>query len=240
LCLGKNYVRGVASSYDAFNFDERFQVGATYADPGMPIRARLSADGRLGAFTVFVAGHSYADAAFSTQTSLVDTRAGQILADLEKFKIERDGAAFQSVDFNFWGVTFARDRERFYATLGTGGKTYLIEGNISARTARIVAENVECPSLSPDNTRLVFKQRTSGDTRNWRLAVLDLTSMSVAQVPGESRNIDDQVEWLDDNHILYGAQQESTIATDIWVASLAGSEQPRLFVRQALSPAVVR
>src|SRR5579859_7986214 len=106
LCLGKNYVAGVGSSYDAFNFDDRFQVGATYDDPGQPIRVRLSNDGRLGAMTVFVTGHSYADASFSTQTSLVDMHAGQLLADLEKFTIERDGAAFQSVDFNFWGVTF--------------------------------------------------------------------------------------------------------------------------------------
>jgi hypothetical protein len=239
LCLGKNYVGGVASQYDAFNFDDQFQVGATYDDPGLPIRVRLSADGGLGSMTVFVTGHSYADAAFSTQTSIVDTRAGQVLADLEKFKIERDGAAFQSVDFNFWGVTFAHDRERVYATLGTGGKTYLIEGNIASRTARVVAENVECPALSPDNTRLVFKQRTSGDTRTWHLAMLDLTSMSVTQVPGEARNIDDQVEWLDDNHILYAALEEGTIATDIWMANLDGSE-PRLLVRQALSPAVVR
>jgi len=29
LCLGKNYVGGVASGYDAFNFDEQFPVGAT-------------------------------------------------------------------------------------------------------------------------------------------------------------------------------------------------------------------
>jgi hypothetical protein len=240
LCLGKNYVGGTASAYDAFSFDEQFQVGATYDDPGLPIRVRLSGDGRLGAFTVFVTGHSYADAAFSTQTSLVDTSAGQVVADLEKFRIERDGAPFQSVDFNFWGVTFARDRERFYATLGSGGKTYLIEGNIAARTARVLAENVECPSLSPDNTRIAFKQRKSGDNRTWHLATLDLSSMSVEQVPGESRNIDDQVEWLDDNHILYAAQQEGSIATDIWVASLDGSQQPRIFVSQALSPAVVR
>jgi Tol biopolymer transport system component len=215
-------------------------VGATYDDQGLPIRVRLSSDGQLGAMTVFVTGHSYSDAAFSTLTNLVDTRAGQITTDLEKFNIEREGAPFRSVDFNFWGVTFARGGDRFYATLGTGGQTYLLEGTVSARTARVIASNVECPSLSPDNTRIAFKQRKSGDTRTWHLAVLDLTSMSVSQVPGEARSIDDQVEWLDDTHILYAAQREGSIATDIWEASIDGSSQPRVFVSGALSPAVVR
>ena len=36
-----------------------------------------------------------------------------------------------AVDVNFWGVTFARDSDRFYATMATGGKTYLIEGSVS-------------------------------------------------------------------------------------------------------------
>ena len=100
-------------------------------------------------------------------------------------------------------------------------------------------ENVECPSLSPDNTRLAFKQRKSADIRTWHLAVLDLASMTVSTVPGEDRNIDDQVEWLDDTHILYAVQEEGSLATDIWQASLDSAEQPRIFVRQALSPAVV-
>jgi hypothetical protein len=240
LCLGNNYVGGIASEYDAFSFDEQFHVGATYDESGLPIRVRLSPNGQLGAMTVFVTGHSYSDVAFSTLTNLVDTRAGQIVTDLEKFSIERDGAPFHSVDFNFWGVTFARDNDHFYATLGSGGKTYLLEGAVSTRQARVLLDNVECPSLSPDNTRIAFKQRKSGDTRTWRLAVLDLASMTVSPVPGEARNIDDQVEWLDDNHILYAVQQDGSLATDIWQATLDGSEQPRIFVHQALSPAVVR
>jgi hypothetical protein len=49
------------------------------------------------------------DVAFSTLTNLVDTRAGQVVTHLEKFSVQRDGSPFQSVDFNFWGVTLARD-----------------------------------------------------------------------------------------------------------------------------------
>ena len=239
LCLGKNYVGGISSDYDAFSFDQQFQVGATYSQSGLPIRVRLSPDGQLGAMTVFVTGHSYSDVAFSTLTNLVDVRAGTILTDLEKFSIERDGSPFRSVDFNFWGVTFARDNDHFYATRGSGGKTYLLEGAVSSRQARVLIDNVECPSLSPDNTRIAFKQRKSADTRSWHLAVLDLASMTVSSVPGEERNVDDQVEWLDDTHILYAVQEEGSLATDIWQATLDGSAEPRIFVHQALSPAVV-
>jgi hypothetical protein len=240
LCLGNNYVAGNASSYNAYGFDGQFNIHATYDESGTPIRVRLSKDGQLGAMTVFVTGHSYADFAFSTLTNLIDVKSGQVLTDLEKFDIERDGAPFQSVDFNFWGVTFARDGDQFYATLGSGGKTYLLEGTVSSRRARVIAENVECPSLSPDNTRIAFKQAVSPGSREWRLMVLDLASMTVSPVPGETRNIDDQVEWLDDNHILYATQEEGSLATDIWEATLDGSEAPHIFIRQALSPAVVR
>jgi hypothetical protein len=64
---------------------------------------------------------------------------------------------------NFWGITFARDSDRFYATMATGGRvaeiganggTHLIEGSVAARTAKVIHDNVECPSLSPDGTRI--------------------------------------------------------------------------------------
>ena len=45
---------------------------------------------------------------------------GACSADLESFAVTRDGKAIHAVDFNFWGVTFTRDANRFYATLGTG------------------------------------------------------------------------------------------------------------------------
>jgi hypothetical protein len=240
LCLGSNYVGGVASSYTAFTFDSAFNVLQGYDAPGIPTRDRLSPNGALGALTVFVTGHSYSDVAFSTSTTLVDTASGETLTDLEKFNIERDGAPFQSVDFNFWGVTFTRDNDHFYATLGTGGKTYLIEGAVSTGDATVLMENVECPSLSPDNTRIAYKQRTDSGGRVWRLMILDLASMTSSPVPGEDRSIDDQVEWLDDNHVLYSTQEDGSLATDIWEASLDGSDQPHIFVHQAQSPAVAR
>src|SRR5207244_621595 len=116
----------------------------------------------------------------STQTTLIDMASGATLGDLEQFSIWRDGARFQAPDFNFWGVTFARDSNRFYATLGSGGRTYLIEGDLTAREATVLRENVECPSLSPDDSRLVFKKRVERSGPGpvvWRLHLLDLATM---------------------------------------------------------------
>lgn len=228
----------------ATRFNARFANTGNIPQPGVPTRTRVSVTGDLGSMTWFVAGHSYADAAFSTQTVLVDPHSGQSIADLEQFRILNDGAPIHGVDFNFWGVTFTRDASRFYATLATGGKTYLIEANVAERQARVLRENVECPSLSPDNTRLAFKKRVDPNSpREWRLAVLDLARMEDTAIPGENHSVDDQVEWLDDNHILYSLQDEgppATIAQNIWEATLDGIESPHILLKGAMSPAVVR
>jgi hypothetical protein len=234
----------MAAGQNATSFYARFQTVGSFAQPGVPTRARLSRTGEVGSLTWFVAGHSYADASFSTQTVLVDPSSGATVADLEQFTIFRDGAPFRAVDFNYWGVTFARDANQFYATLATGGRTYLVRGDLSRREATVLRENVECPSLSPDNTRLVFKKRTDPESpREWRLAVLDLTTMADTLVPGENHSVDDQAEWLDDNHVLYALPDEgppATIAQNIWQASLDGSEPPHMILRGAMSPSVVR
>ena len=228
----------------ATTFNSRFESTGNISQPGIPTRARVSSAGDLGSMTWFVAGHSYADAAFSTQTVLIDPHSAQTIADLEQFTILKDSAPIHAVDFNFWGVTFTRDASRFYATLATGGSTYLIEGNVAERQARVLRENVECPSLSPDNTRLVFKKRVDPNSpREWRLAVLDVLTMDETAVPGESHSVDDQAEWLDDNHILYALQDEgppATIAQNIWEATLDGFEPPHILLQGAMSPAVVR
>jgi hypothetical protein len=198
---------------------------------GIPIRARVSPDGRWGATTGFVVGHSYADDNFSTKTVLIDMARGKVVADLEKdFTVTRDGKRTKEIDFNFWGVTFTRKPGRFYATLGTGGRTYLLEGDARKRVARVIRENVECPSVSPDNRRLAYKKKINGA---WRFHVLDLGTMKETAL-AEKRGIDDQVEWLDDDHILYG------FSPDIWVVPADGRGTPRKLISKALSPAVVR
>jgi hypothetical protein len=55
----------------------------------------------------------------------------------------------------------------------------------------------------------------------------------------ETRSVDDQVEWLDDNSILYHLTGSST-AADLWVLPVDGRTRPRPLLAGAYSPAVVR
>jgi hypothetical protein len=223
--------------------DEAMRVTQTMELPGMPSRTRVSRNSELAAYTVFVSGDSYLASGLSTRTRLVDPRSATTIGDLETFAVTRDGQPFRAVDFNFWGVTFTRDARRFYATLGTGGRILLVEGDVAARMLRVIAEDIECPSLSPDETHIAFKKRFgSGFDAWWQPAVVDLATMTVRQLP-ESKHIDDQIEWLDDGHVLY-AVGHTTSATvrraDIWKIAIDGASASSIFLADAESPAVVR
>ena len=235
--------RGARTTYTAVIFDSRFQPLTTLKLEGTPTRTRVSPDGRYGAITVFLTGaaHGYASVSFSTQTNLIDMATGAVRGNLEQFTATRDGQPFAAKDFNFWGVTFARDSDTFYATLMTAKKTYLVRGNVSTRALVVLRENVECPSLSPDNRLLGFKKRVGGDLAPWRFYVMDLATMTERPLAGETRSIDDQLEWLDDGHVLYGTTRSSQSAVgDVWVAPIDGSEPARAFLLEGDSPVVVR
>jgi hypothetical protein len=233
---------GMMSSYEAVLFDEAFRPGHTLKLEGTPSRTRISPDGRFGSITVFLTGaHGYASASFSTKTTLVDMSNGAVLGELEQFTTFRDGQKFSAADFNFWGVTFARESNTFYASLWSAKKTYLVRGDVAARTLTVLHENVECPSLSPDNRRIAYKKRVGGDLAPWRFYVLDLATLAERPIEAEKRSIDDQIEWLDDSHVLYGAGRGSQSAIlDVWVAPVEGPEPARAFLLQAASPIVVR
>jgi hypothetical protein len=236
LCLRSDL--GMFTKYYAVMFDERLQSGWTIPLGGIPSRVRISPGGKLAATTVFVSGHSYASLEFSTQTWIIEASTGNVLADLEQFSVVRDNAVFKSPDFNFWGVTFLDDNS-FYATLSSGGKIYLVEGDVTKRSARVIYEGVECPALSPDNSRIAFKKR-SGPAA-WRIAVLDLKTMTET-VLGETRSVDDQVEWLDNDHVLYSLSDNengSSASTNIWSLETGPGARPQLLLQGAYSPAVV-
>jgi Tol biopolymer transport system component len=143
------------------------------------------------------------------------------------------------VDFNFWGITFIDD-SRLYATLQTGGRRYLVEADVPTRTARVVDDDIECPSLSPDRTRVAYKKREIVDGRLvWRLAVKNLATRAIT-VLTESRSVDDQPEWLDDKQIVYGLPSETRAgSTTVWVIPADGSGQPSLLLESAWSPAAI-
>ena len=228
-----------APPYAVSVFDADLESTVARPLSGVPNRARVSPDGRRAAITVFEVGHSYAEGGFSTRTTILDAASGQTLGDLEQFVVTRSGVPFKAVDFNFWGVTFADDGNRFYATLRTGGVNYLIEGLVDAKTARVVHAGVECPSLSPDGRRLAFKKRFSDPmTVYWKVAVLELDSMRETVLETEQRSVDDQVDWLDDDHVVYHLPK--TNGADVWVLAINGQEAPRLLIEGAYSPSVLR
>lgn len=241
ICLTAD--RGVFTTYAANLFDATtFEVSSQFPLKGIPSRSRVSADGTLAASTVFVTGHGYTTLDFSTQTLLIQAATGEVLADLETFAVTRDGAPIKSEDFNFWGVTFTPDAKHFYATLSTAGKHFLIRGNIAGRSAEVIHENVECPSLSPDARHVAYKKRFTIDNRIvWQLHVLDLATQTETPL-SEKRSIDDQLEWLDNERVLYSvpsADDGSSPSTDVWVTRIDGGSPPTLFLRTAYSPAVV-
>ncbi len=74
----------------------------------------------------------------------------------------------------------------------------------------------------------------------WRLHVLDLDTLA-AKPLAETRNIDDQAEWLDDERVAYAVPRGTgTFLTDTWSVAGDGSAGPRRLVAGASSPAIVR
>jgi hypothetical protein len=236
LCL--RVTRGVFNTYSALVLDRTLQPTATIPLEGKPSRTRTSSDAQLGAATVFVYGDNYA-ADFSTRTVLIDLSSGEEIGELEQFSTWRDGIRIRADDFNFWGVTFAHDGTTFYAALRTAGKTYLVQGELARRRLTVLRENVECPSLSPDGRYLAYKKRVGPSPDSWRLHVLNLTTNVEQIVPGETRYVDDQVEWLDAEHLLYAMPRRTTVISDVWVVSI-NEGAARLFLQEAESPVVVR
>jgi hypothetical protein len=238
LCLQAS--RGVFTRYKAIAFDELFVERHAFALAGAPSRTRVAPDAPLAASTVFVSGDSYAAGAFSTRTVIYDLSSQSAVGDLEDFSVIRDGRPFKRPDFNFWGVTFARDGDRFFATLATGGGLSLVEGSVADRRVTVAAADVECPMLSPDGSRLAYKRRVvEGGRLGWRLRVLNLQTRAVTDL-AEWRNVDDQPEWLNDHTVLYALPRDGSASSDIWSAAADGTGVPELYLADAFSPSVAR
>jgi hypothetical protein len=213
--------------------DARMREVHDFDLPGIPSRARISPDGRWGGVTAFIVGHAYAaPGQFSTATTIVDLRAGKPVADLEKdFTVTDGGKVVDARDRNYWGLTFAADGDTFYATLAQGNRTWLIKGSIKARSAHTIHENVECPSLSPDGTRIGYKKAIAHDPTQWRFHVLDLATGKETPL-AETRSVDDQLAWLDEQHLLYSDGKQT------WVVNADGSGRPKVWLPATDSPTV--
>lgn len=240
-CLSSE--RSITPTYSARVYDASgTRQHAEWALPGVPSRTRFSPDGTMVATTSFVSGHAYAAIGFSTSTEIRRVSDGAAVAPLETWTLLIDGQPSAPVDRNYWGVTFIDDNT-FYATVGmtTVGRTYLVRGDIAARTMTSVLDTVECPSLSPDGTRIAFKRVTSGSgpTVHWTPALYDIASGKVTVLSIEKRSIDDQIAWLDNSTLLYGAPNDTPGDTDVWKLAADGDSAPTVLIPHAWSPTVV-
>ncbi len=237
VCLYRD--AGVVTTYHANLGGPAFQATGPLSIVGFPSRARLSLDGTLVATTTFVSGDSYTSTGFSTRTYVTSVTTGESL-HLEDFALIHQGERIVPTDRNFWGVTFAADDRTVYLTAAWGGTTWLAKGDLTSRTVTTIASNVECPSLSPDGTRVAFKKRVGNAADPWRLMVRDLAT-GVETPTAERHSVDDQAVWIDNGTIGYALPraQPGLATSDVWAVRADGTGSPQVLVADAFSPAVV-
>ncbi|MFE9747532.1 TolB family protein [Saccharothrix saharensis] len=206
--------------------------------PGVPSRAKVSASGQVVTWTSFVTGDSYAvPGGFSTRTGFLDLGAGEAVESLEGFTAVVEGQPHAAQDVNYWGLTVAGDDRTFYATLASGGYTWLVKGDLAERRLESLRRDAECPSLSPDGTKVAYKKRI-GRLGPWELAVLDLATGEERRLPGTA-GVDDQATWLDDERLAFAAVPKDAKLASIHVVPADGSAAAVLMIPDATSPSPV-
>ncbi|MBB5872423.1 hypothetical protein F4553_005857 [Allocatelliglobosispora scoriae] len=220
--------------FQAAIFDREMVLRKTIDLWGTPSRARVSPSGRLVAWTVFHSGDSYLrDGEFSTIAGVYDLSTGEHYGSLEDFSATINGVIVRMDEHvNYWGITFAADDRTFYATMALAGRTWLVRGDLVARTLVAIGTDVECPSLSPDGTRIAYKKRVAG---GWRLHVAPLAGFSVTgSAPSvalaEVLSVDDQPAWADETTVAYGVNGA------IYAVPADGSGAPTLLRSASSSP----
>jgi hypothetical protein len=240
VCLGRS--RDVLRPYQSTLFDHDLRELGSVLLNGSPSRTRVSPDEKYFATTSFVVGDSYSDDVFSTRTFLHRIGAGDVALgtgdNVEDYELILNQEVYRFPDKNVWGVTFVPGQDRFFATVSMSGHRYLVDANIRERRMLALRDNVECPSLSPNGLRIAYKKRIrDGQIVAWRFRIFDVVTGSDTEL-GETRSIDDQIAWLDDDHVLYGVPRPDGKGADIWSAPINGGP-PVMLVANGDSPTVI-
>lgn len=229
---------GLGPAYEAAVFDSSGKELRAVGLAGIPSRARISGSGQVVSWTAFVTGDSYSvPGGFSTRTGVLDLRSGELIESLEGFTAIVEGQVKTAADRNFWGVTVASDDRTFYATMASANRTWLMKGDLVTKTMQDVRPTAECPSLSPDGTKIAYKKRTKR-LGPWELTVLDLKTGAEHGLPG-TEGIDDQAVWLDESRLAYGKVTAGSLSA-IYAVPADGKSQPELLIADALSPVPVK
>jgi hypothetical protein len=231
LCL--KTTRSKANPYVGFVFGADLKPTLRIRVPGNAISVRVRSDGLVAAYTIgaYVDRDEVTGPPPLTRVFFVNLSSGEGMP-LDGFGLQ---AAFKSLPSTrlFSDVTFdAAHLNRFYASMSIGAKRYLVLGDYTRRTIKVVRRNVVLPSVSPDGRRLAYV--TLG--RHPRLSVLDLATGSSHTVT-ETRDVEDQPAWLDNRRLLYPVKRGKV--DDLWVAPADGGGHPTRFLRGATSPSVV-
>jgi hypothetical protein len=236
LCAGQE-TRGNASLNFAYVVDESFVAGARIVLHGIPTRLRVAPTGDVGAITTYAEEESPAGERLATRTRVVNMSSGQQVADLREFRL--DSASFPPPrgPVDIAGIAFERDGDRFFATLLSDAVPYLAAGSLMEKRLTIIRAGVATEALSPDGRRLAVK-RLIRERGFWQLAVVDLSTWAERDLRQGDRSVDDQVEWLDDNHVVFHDVDGNSTA--LWMLPVDGVTGPRVLVQDAYSGSVQR
>lgn len=227
---------GQPARYAVHTFDRTMTLGPRVDVPGVPTRVRVSPDGRRGAITTYAEEESPAGERLATGALIVDMSTGQVLGDVRQFRIDTRATPELDGPIDVGSVAFEADGDRFFAAVSAASGHYLCAGSVDERRLTGILAGVANEALSPGGRQLAVKMLRDGGF--WQLAVIDLRTWEQRELKQGERSVDDQVEWFDEEHVMYhDAYNEGTA---LWILPADGVGKPRVLVEQAYSGSVQR
>ena len=159
---------------------------------------------------------------------------------LEEFAVTRDGRRYRSAGRRTSGASPSPPT----TTASTrpcrpAGRRYLVRGDLAARTVETLRDNVECPSLSPDGTRIAFKEAVDADpAKGWRLSVLDLATHARHRDRRDAAASTTRPPGWTTRPLAYTLRR-SDGQPDVWSVPADGSGTPALVIPGAESPSTL-